>query len=209
MLQLIIELLERLTPYGTQSYIVMFAILIACGFGFPMPEDVVLITGGILSARGVVDFWTTFAVTMAGVLIGDGIVFTIGKRYGTRLKETRFFRKFVSKERDQKVREWFDRYGDKVIFFARFAPGLRTPLFLTAGSYQVSYWKFLGLDGFAALISVPVWIWVGKVFGQNLELLEAKIRQFQFGMYAILIALLGGIFAAWFFKKKLKSRLGI
>jgi membrane protein DedA with SNARE-associated domain len=189
---IIIKLLDSLTPYGHYAYGIMFLLLIACGFGFPMPEDVVLITGGILSARGVVSFWGTFGVTMAGVLIGDGIVFTIGKRFGPQIRETRFFRMILTPERETQVAQWFERYGDKVVFFARFAPGLRTPLFLTAGSYQVPYWKFFALDGFAALISVPLWIWVGEVFGDNLDLLETKMRKLQFGIYGVIIVLLIG-----------------
>ena len=40
-MKLIIELLAHLTPYGHYAYFIMFAILLACGFGLPMPEDVV------------------------------------------------------------------------------------------------------------------------------------------------------------------------
>lgn len=206
-MQIILQLLDGLTPYGGYAYLIMFGILIACGFGLPIPEDVVLITGGILAARGVVNFWATFAVTMAGVLIGDGIVFAIGKRFGPRIKETKFFKKLLTPKREKKIIKWFSAYGDKVIFFARFAPGLRTPLFLTAGTYQVPYWKFFVLDGFAALISVPLWIWVGKVFGDNLDLLEVKIRKFQVGMYSILLLLLALVIIIWYVKKQFKAKI--
>jgi membrane protein DedA with SNARE-associated domain len=86
---------------------------------------------------------------------------------------------------DEKVQAVFLRWGDKVVFLARFMPGLRTPIFLTAGIYKTSYARFLALDGSAALISVPVWIWIGELFGYNLELLAQKMKQFQ---VAILVA---------------------
>ena len=207
MLQIIIQLIESLTPYGSLSYAIMFAILIACGFGFPMPEDVVLITGGILASREVVTFTNTFIVTMAGVLIGDGIVFTIGRVYGQKVKQLGPFKKIFTPKRDEKIMNWFAKYGDKVIFFARFAPGLRTPLFLTAGSYRVSYTKFLVLDGFAAIISVPVWIWVGYIFGANLELLEQKVRQLQMGMYSLLGIALTALIAGIYIKKKIHTKM--
>lgn len=206
-MSIIINLLEKLTPYGSYAYLIMFLILLACGFGFPMPEDVVLITGGILSARGVVDFWITFLVTMIGVLAGDGIVFTIGYRFGPNIKQTKFFKKLINENREKKIKSWFDKYGDKVIFFARFAPGLRTPLFLTAGSYRVSYWKFFTLDGLAALISVPVWIYIGKIFGENLEILEKEIKKFQIGMYSIVAIILLGLILGVYLKKKVKAKI--
>lgn len=185
-MQLLIDLLNFLTPYGPHSYYVMFAILIACGFGFPMPEDIVLITGGMLASRDITDFWIVNAVCMAGVLGGDSAVFLIGRRFGPGLKQKKFFRRIVSEKIDKRVDRVIQKYGDKVIFMARFMPGLRTPIFMTCGIYQVRYWKFFTLDGLAALISVPLWIYVGLIFGENLEMLERKIKQFQVGIYSLL-----------------------
>lgn len=202
-MQLIIDLLEFLTPYGTYAYILMFLILLACGFGLPLPEDVVLITGGILSSYDVTNYWMTFAICMAGVLIGDGTIFFFGRTLGSRIKKTRLFSYLIKEERDLKIQYWFRKYGVKIIFLARFMPGLRTPLFLSAGIYKVSAWKFFLLDGFAALISVPAWIWIGFVFGENLEVLEKKMRQFQFGIYGILAGILGFFILMWFIKKKI------
>jgi membrane protein DedA with SNARE-associated domain len=193
-MEILIDLLNFLQPYGTQSYILMFVLLLACGFGFPMPEDIVLVTGGILSSRGITDFWWTNLICMAGVLIGDLTVFTIGRRIGPSVKNTWIFRRLVSEKMDRRVDEVFSRWGDRVVFIGRFTPGLRTPIFLTAGVYRISYWKFLSLDGTAALISVPVWIWLGDVFGNNLEALHAKMKQFQFGVIVtIVVAVIAGI----------------
>ena len=203
-MNIVIELMNQLVPYGTYGYIFMFALLLICGFGFPMPEDVVLVTGGLLASRGITDFSITVAITMAGVLIGDGIVFSIGQKMGPKLKETKFFKRIMSSQREKQVMKWFSKYGDRVIFFARFAPGLRMPLFLTAGIYQVSKWKFFCLDGFAAIISVPVWIWVGYFFGSNLEVLGEKMHQMQVGLYSALGVLLAVILGIWFLKKKFK-----
>lgn len=189
-MKLLLDLLEFMTPYGTYSYFVMFGFLIACGFGFPMPEDIVLITGGILAARGITDVWMVNMVCMMGVLMGDGTVFYLGRRYGQRIKTFPIIRKILNEKTDQRVEHIFRKYGKKVIFFARFMPGLRTPIFMTGGIYRVSPWTFLLLDGFAALISVPLWIHVGYLFGKNLEELEKKMQEFQIGLYVILFAVI-------------------
>lgn len=202
-MQILIDLLNFLTPYGTHSYYVMFGILIACGFGFPMPEDIVLITGGMLASRDIVDIWMVNLICMAGVLGGDSAVFMIGRRFGPALKQKSFFRRIVSERIDRRVDRVIQKYGDKVIFMARFMPGLRTPIFMTCGIYQVRYWKFLILDGLAALISVPIWIYVGLIFGENLELLEQKIRQFQVGIYS----LLGGLLLCFIIYTVVKRRV--
>jgi membrane protein DedA with SNARE-associated domain len=206
-MDLIITLLSSLTPYGHYAYLIMFLILIACGFGLPLPEDIVLVTGGILAGREVTTFGMTFLVTMAGVMIGDSTIFLIGSRAGDRLKKTRFFARLLPPERDAKIQNWYAKYGDKVIFFARFAPGLRMPLFLSAGIYKVPFWKFFLLDGFAALISVPVWIYLGELFGDNLELLDQKIKKLQFGIYGALALVLVAVVVGLVIKKKIAKKI--
>lgn len=204
---LLIDLLAFLTPYGLYSYFAMFGLLIACGFGFPMPEDIILITGGIMSARGVTDVMTVNIVCLFGVLAGDGTVFFLGRRYGQRIKSFPIIRRILNEKNDRRVEKIFRKYGSKVIFFARFMPGLRTPIFMTAGIYRVSPWTFLSLDGFAALISVPLWIHVGYIFGQNLEELERKIKDFQVGIYIILALILILIVAISLIKKKTYAKI--
>jgi len=204
-MQILIDLLHFLTPYGHMSYAAMFLLLLACGFGLPMPEDIILVTGGILAASGIVDPYITIVLCICGVLCGDGAIFFIGRRFGPAIKTAPGFRRLFTPKRDAKVSQVFQRYGDKVIFMARFMPGLRMPIFMTTGAYQVPPWKFFLLDGFAALISVPVWVYLGFLFGDNLELLERKIRHLQTGMFLGLIGIAVAVIA--YFKLRRKKSL--
>ena len=208
-MELLIWFTDLIRPYGVYSYLLMFGVLIACGFGFPMPEDIVLITGGLLASQNVVNEYTVFIVTMAGVLIGDSTIFLLGKKYGKNIQNLGPFKKIITPERGARIEKALDKYGDKVIFIARFLPGLRTPIFLSTGIYGVPFWKFFALDGLAALISVPVWIWVGYAFGNNLPALEAKISQMQLGLYSILGIVIVAFFGFIWAKKKFKSKIDI
>jgi membrane protein DedA with SNARE-associated domain len=201
-MKILIDLLNFIQPYGTYSYFVILAVLLACGFGLPLPEDITLVAAGILAARNIIDFNSAVALCMVGVLLGDGIVFGLGSRYGTRLRNTKFFSIIIPERRDAAVKAVLQKYGDKVIFMARFMPGLRTPIFFATGSYHVSFWKFLFLDGFAALISVPLWVYVGFLFGSNLEELEKVVRKAQFGIYTALAFLIVLFISAYFLKKR-------
>ena len=201
-MKILIDLLNFIQPYGTYSYFVILAVLLACGFGLPLPEDITLVAAGILAARNIIDFNSAVALCMVGVLLGDGIVFGLGSRYGTRLRNTKFFSIIIPERRDAAVKAVLQKYGDKVIFMSRFIPGIRTPIFFATGSYHVSFWKFLFLDGFAALISVPLWVYVGFLFGSNLEELEKVVRKAQFGIYTALAFLIVLFISAYFLKKR-------
>ena len=199
--------IDLLLPYGTLGYLLIFSVLLACGFGLPMPEDIILVTGGILASRGVLDFHLALAVSFVGVILGDGIIFCMGRYMGPKLKEKAFFKRAISPERERKILSWFARYGDKVIFIARFTPGLRMPLFLSSGLYKVAPWKFFALDGLAALISVPIWVKLGHLFGQNLPMLEEKMHSMQKG-FLLFLAVILILFVGFFvLKHKLSKKI--
>jgi membrane protein DedA with SNARE-associated domain len=77
------------------------------------------------------------------------------------MRTSRWFQRYFSPKKQDKVEDLFDRYHSWVLFVGRFLPGLRAPIFFTAGSTRVKYWKFFVLDGLAALVSVPFFVWLG------------------------------------------------
>ena len=69
----------------------------------------------------------------------------------------------------------------------RFLPGLRSPIYLVAGmSHRISYITFIIMDGLAALISVPVWIYLGFFFADNLDTLMTYVHDVQKAIYLVL-----------------------
>ncbi len=138
-----------------------FMVLILCGLGLPVPEDVVLVTAGTL---GEIDgrTWTEVSLLMyVGVMLGDSTIFFAGRYFGTKLRAAHWFQRLFSEKKQTKVEALFERYHSWVLFVGRFLPGLRAPIFFTAGSTRVKYWKFFLFDGMAALISVPFFVWLG------------------------------------------------
>ncbi len=199
------------TQYG---YAAVFLVLVACGFGVPIPEDITLVTGGVIAGLGHANVHIMFVVGMLGVLVGDGLMFTAGRIYGDKILRFRLVRRLMTPKRYVQVQEKFDKYGNRVLFVARFLPGLRTPIYITAGiSRRVSYWQFLLMDGLAALISVPVWVYLGAYGAENIDWLMHKVHQFQTGLFVVLG--IGAVCLLWwwwrrrqrdrFFRQKLKE----
>ena len=100
------------------------------------------------------------------------------------------------------VREKFDRYGNRVLFVARFLPGLRAPIYMVAGiTHRISYVRFVLLDFAAAIISVPIWVYLGYHGAHNLDWIKEQISKGQTGIY-ILLGLLALYLAFHYFRKK-------
>ena len=62
----------------------------------------------------------------AGVLVGDGVMFAAGHFYGNRVLQFRPIARILTRERFCAVQEKFEKYGNWVLFVARFLPGLRS-----------------------------------------------------------------------------------
>jgi len=201
------EPLTLLVGFFTEfGYAAVFSVLIACGFGLPIPEDVTLVTGGIISGLGYTHVATMTIVGLAGVLVGDGLVFTVGRVYGTRVFELKWVKRFLTPKRLGTVREKLAKHGNWVVFAARFMPGLRTPIFLTTGATsQVSLAQFFILDGLAALISVPVWVYLGYLGAERREWLMQWVQRGQAATLTVLgVALVGFILFHTFRKRNAK-----
>lgn len=173
-------LLDFFAGYG---YVAVFAVLLVCGFGVPIPEDITLVAGGVISGLGYANVHYMFVVGMAGVLVGDGIMFLAGRIFGHKVLRFKPIARILTQERFEAVQEKFEKYGNWVLFVARFLPGLRSPIFITAGmTRRVSYWRFLIMDGFAALISVPVWVYLGYYGAANRDWLMTMVHRGQAGL---------------------------
>ncbi|WP_233117837.1 DedA family protein [Aggregatibacter actinomycetemcomitans] len=196
-------LISFFTDYG---YFAVLFVLIICGFGVPIPEDITLVSGGVISGLGYANVHVMLLVSFFGVLLGDSTMYYwLGRIYGVKILRFRPIRRFLTVERLRLVRNKFDQYGNRVLFIARFLPGLRAPIYMVAGiTRRVSFIRFLLLDLFASIISVPIWVYLGDFGASNLDWLHEQIKKGQSVIY-ILVAVLV-IFVAWKWYKARKTK---
>jgi membrane protein DedA with SNARE-associated domain len=165
------------SAHGALAYTLIFGVLLACGIGLPLPEDVALVTGGYLSFTGAVSFTLMLLVSFAGILIGDYLIFAAGRRYGNELAGTRWVHRLISDEKRLRCEATFAVHGQGLVFAARFLPGLRAVTYFVAGASPFPRWRFLLFDGLAACISVPVWLVLGRRLGRHLPQLLVWVER--------------------------------
>lgn len=187
-------------------YIAAFLILLVCGLGVPIPEDLTLFAMGYVSYSGIANVGISTAVCLFGVLFGDSIIYWIGRYYGAKLTKTGVFARLLPPERMEKTREMFHKMGNKVIFAARFMPGLRAPTYFSAGTLHLPYRVFIFYDGLAALLSVPLLVGTTYIFGEHIDKAVAVARQVQHGIIFVIIGVIALLVAKHFVMKKLKAR---
>ncbi|MGC8625643.1 MAG: DedA family protein [Phycisphaerae bacterium] len=180
MIPLIQVLLTRFT------YVALALILIAAGCGMPIPEDVPLIFSGYLcnprqspladiapptqsaTTRAIAmpdrvpDAGIMILFGMTGILVGDSVLYFVGKR-GIDADNflARHIRTVMHSKRRARVEKYFRKHGNLTLFIGRFIPAVRALIFALCGISRMAYWQFLLVDGLAGLISVPTLIFLG------------------------------------------------
>ncbi len=151
------------------TYAGLLVVLVLCGLGLPIPEDAVLLTGGFLAHRGIVEYPVALAISFVGVITGDCSLFFLGRRFGTGILRYFGLMHPGSRRSIARMRSFMDRHGHRAVFYGRFLAGLRALVYLSAGSLGVPVSRFLMYDLLGAVISVPLVVSLGYLFGGEIE----------------------------------------
>jgi membrane protein DedA with SNARE-associated domain len=165
-----------LGTFGRFNYLAPFVVLFLCGIGLPIPEEVTLIASGLLVHRGQVDFLRITCVCSAAILMGDLIPYVLGRRYGMSALKVRWVRRIIHPERFARLERRFERHGNWAVFACRFFAGVRIPGYFLAGTMRMSFGRFLLLDTLGVVVSVPVSIWLGMIFAEQVDRLQESFR---------------------------------
>jgi membrane protein DedA with SNARE-associated domain len=182
---------NHLSDTNPSFYPVVFLSLLLAGLGFPISADLVLLTIGYIAYRGHADYGLLIGLSIAGILLSDTGMFFIGKIFGTRLTNVWPFRKALTPERIARAEMSFRKQGYRVVFLARFMPGIRTVFMFTSGVLGLRYTKFLAYDLAGALIVVPLTIYSVRWAAGNKDAILSALQR---GQWLVLgIAALGFI----------------
>jgi membrane protein DedA with SNARE-associated domain len=167
------------------TYAGIFIALFLAGLGVPLPEEVPVLTAGVLAHEQVVRWWLALPVCVLGVLSGDTVLYWVGRHWGERVLAWRMVRRVLSREREETLKESYRRHGVKIVFTARHVMGLRAAAFLTAGIARVPFPRFLAADFAASMVGVPLSFGLAFFFTDQLERIMTDVRRVE--RWAILV----------------------
>jgi len=183
----------------------LFVILVLASLGLPIPEDVPLIVAGLLMRThpGIADWRATFAVALVGIISGDLILYFLGRRWGPDAVNHRSVRRLITPHILRRVSDKFHRYGMWYCFFGRFLMGVRAAMCLTAGATGFPYWRFFLADFAGALLSIPLFVYLGYWFAGMLPTLRAYMTGAQI---VISVAVAAGVAGALYYRVRKHRR---
>lgn len=151
------------------GYFVLFVGLLAESLALPFPGELAMAISGHLSTDGSFTLPLIIAVSYTGAILGTVLTYFLGYKLGTPFFEKygKYF--FLNHKRMAKLAEWFDKYGNRLIFISYFVPGLRHFTGYFSGILKVRLSTFLFYNCTGGLLWVLAYVMIGKVFGPSIE----------------------------------------
>lgn len=188
------------------QYLITFALLVAAGFGFPIPEEAPIITGGIMVGHDQsLRWWIMLPVCILGVVISDGCLYGIGWFWGEKVLEVRWMSRILPRERLVQIQRNFQERGVLILLFARMLPGIRAPIFITAGIMKLSFRKFLLADGIYAIPGVSLLFFLAFWFTDQFKEVMMKVDSIRPIVIVAVIAAVGGYFVYHFLNRPVST----
>jgi membrane protein DedA with SNARE-associated domain len=185
------------------GYVAIFLVLVVAGLGVPLPEELTQLTAGALAHEGLLDLWIVMPVVWVGILVGDAMLFWLGRRHGPWLLSTRPVRRVLTPARRERIERHYARHAFWTVAVGRHAGGLRSGVFALAGVTGVRFRTFILADALSALVSVPIVTTLGYVLWQKLSEARRDLHVLQITVIA-LVAI--GVVIAMVLRRRARRR---
>jgi membrane protein DedA with SNARE-associated domain len=144
--------------------------LLLAGLNVPMSEDLIIITGAILSRKDPGILCSTLAAIYIGVIVSDFMVYWIGTRIRKGVSKSRAVTKILTKKRFEALRYYVGKFGIFTFIVCRFIPfGVRNSLFMVSGIVNLRLRVFSFYDIVAAAISTNTLFFLVYFLGEEIE----------------------------------------
>src|SRR5579872_772742 len=136
------------------GYVLISAIVFAEAIGLPVPAAIALVGGGAAVAAKLLNGPTLFAIAVSGMLLGDVLLFFLGRYMGWTLLGVLCRLSMNPEACILNSAESFYRRGKTALVIAKFIPGVNTMSPPLAGSMKMKPLQFLRFDAAGAVLYV-------------------------------------------------------
>ena len=165
-----------LIHYKELAYVILFfgsMFETVIGFSFFIYGELFFLAGSMMAGMSILNIWEVIIVLYAGGILGDSLSYFLGVRYGLRiykkLKNIRFFKRFINEQNYDKGVKFFQKRGAMSLFFARLLGPLSWITPFIAGIYKLPYRKFLTYNIPGVIIGIGQFIIIGYFFGRHVD----------------------------------------
>ncbi len=189
--QLILDFIRHVYQViGWPGVVLLMTIESAC---IPLPSEIIMPLSGwmLIADRGLGVGYIVLAgfCGAVGNVVGSVIAYWVGA-WGGRPFLNRYGKYLLISRHDIELADrWFDRYGDRIMFFSRLLPVVRTFISFPAGIARMNMGRFLLYSFLGSLLWSTGLAYGGYILGQNWEHIREVIRPFDIPILVVFLVL--------------------
>jgi membrane-associated protein len=168
-------------------------------FGFFLPGDSLLLTLGLVSAKGDIDIKILIPTLLLATILGDHFSYFLGRKFGVWTKKN--MQKIYLEEKHLNLaHDFYVKHGGKTILFCKFIAFVRTFAPFIAGTSKMDYWRFTIYEIAGSVLWVVGIVGGAYYFGKRIDFDIAAY--FHYFVILLLILLVSPFFLKFFKNKR-------
>ncbi|MFS8214256.1 MULTISPECIES: DedA family protein [Paenibacillus] len=178
-------LISIIEQYG---YAALFFSLWLGIVGLPIPDEVIVMTGGAVTGMGILHPLPAFLIVYLGVISGLSLGYVLGRTVGTPILE-RLRRK---KKMDRYItfsEKLIHKYGNFTICISYLLPIVRHIIPYIVGINKMSFKRYALFSYSTGLIWTLIFFLLGRIFGDHVQAVGELIHRYGLQMVLLLIML--------------------
>ncbi|MCR8635253.1 DedA family protein [Paenibacillus radicis (ex Xue et al. 2023)] len=157
-----------LSMIGQYGYAALFFALWLGIVGMPIPDEVIVMTGGAVTANGILQIIPAFIVTYLGVISGLSLGYVLGRFIGKpvieRLKRKKKMEKYLTASE-----KLIEKYGSFALVISYFLPVVRHVVPYVVGLNKMTFRRYALLSYSTGFVWTVIFFTVGRFFGDYVD----------------------------------------
>ncbi|MGG4143047.1 DedA family protein [Paenibacillus algorifonticola] len=194
-------LLDMIQQYG---YAALFFSLWLGIVGMPIPDEVIVMTGGAVTANGILHTFPAFLLTYLGVISGLSLGFVLGRFVGSpildKLRRKKNFERYINFSERLML-----KYGSFAIFISYALPVVRHVMPYLAGINKMSFRRYAFFSYTAGLIWTLIFFVLGRFALERVHVVGNIIYTYGIRLLWIALALAAAVVLIRLFRRNKKA----
>ncbi|OXM82959.1 DedA family protein [Paenibacillus rigui] len=168
-----------LSLIGQYGYAALFFMLWLGIVGMPIPDEVIVMTGGAATASGLLLWLPAFLLTYLGVISGLSLGYVLGRFIGTPILNKLRKKKNMDKYLRTSER-LIDKYGSFALVISYFFPVVRHVVPYIVGFNQMTFRRYAMISYTTGLVWTLLFFTIGQFAGGHVD--DAMLMVHHYGL---------------------------
>ncbi|PFD96404.1 alkaline phosphatase [Bacillus cereus] len=193
------ELHELLSYIETYGYGALFFCLWLGIVGMPVPDEMIVMSGGFVSSLDILNIIPAFLLTYLGVVSGLSLGYILGRIFGAKVLD-----KLLEKKKAKyllKSQEMIGKYGQYALVTSYFIPVVRHIVPYLVGMSNMRFQTYALYSYTTGFVWTLLYFVLGSLFGKHIKMIVELATKY--GIYlGGVVVVIGSIFYLYLQKKK-------